>query len=61
MVAAKTGLIIDPYFSATGLKWIMDQVQGVQEKATAGELAFGTMDSWLIYKLIFQRLPDHVV
>ena len=51
IVASKTGLIIDPYFSATGLKWIMDQVQGVQEKATAGELAFGTMDSWLIYKL----------
>jgi len=51
MVKAKTGLLIDPYFSATGLKWIMDNVEGVREKAAAGELAFGTMDSWIIYKL----------
>jgi len=51
MVEAKTGLLIDPYFSATGLKWIMDNVDGVQKKAAAGELAFGTMDTWLIYKL----------
>ena len=51
MVQAKTGLLIDPYFSATGLKWIMDNVSGVREKAAAGELAFGTMDSWIIYKL----------
>ena len=51
MVEEKTGLLIDPYFSATGLKWIMDNVKGVQEKAAAGELAFGTMDSWLIYKM----------
>ncbi len=50
MVEAKTGLLIDPYFSATGLKWIMDNVDGAKEKAAAGELAFGTMDSWLIYK-----------
>ena len=51
MVEDKTGLLIDPYFSATGLKWIMDNVDGVREKAEAGELAFGTMDSWVIYKL----------
>ena len=51
MVEAKTGLLIDPYFSATGLKWIMDNVDGVKERAEAGELAFGTMDSWVIYKL----------
>lgn len=51
MVQSKTGLLIDPYFSATGLKWIMDNVDGVKEKAAAGELSFGTMDSWMIYKL----------
>ncbi|MBN2090323.1 glycerol kinase GlpK [candidate division KSB1 bacterium] len=51
MVEDKTGLLIDPYFSATGLKWIMDNVSGVKEKASAGELVFGTMDSWIIYKL----------
>lgn len=51
MVKAKTGLLIDPYFSATGLKWIMENVEGAKEKAAAGELAFGTMDSWIIYKL----------
>ena len=51
MVENKTGLLIDPYFSATGLKWIMDNVKGAREKAAAGELAFGTMDSWIIYKL----------
>ena len=51
MVEAKTGLLIDPYFSATGLKWIMDNVDGIRDKAAAGELAFGTMDTWLIYKM----------
>ncbi|MDZ7724475.1 MAG: glycerol kinase GlpK [candidate division KSB1 bacterium] len=51
LVETRTGLLIDPYFSATGLKWIMDHVKGVREKAKVGELAFGTMDSWLIYKL----------
>lgn len=50
-VTAKTGLLIDPYFSATGLKWIMDNVDAARDKAAAGTLAFGTMDSWLIYKL----------
>jgi glycerol kinase len=51
MVQSRTGLLIDPYFSATGLKWIMDNVKGVREKAATGELAFGTMDTWMIYKL----------
>ena len=51
MVESKTGLLIDPYFSATGLKWILDNVDGVKEKAVAGDLVFGTMDSWIIYKL----------
>lgn len=47
----KTGLIIDAYFSATKVKWILDNVAGAREKATAGKLAFGTIDTWLIWKL----------
>jgi glycerol kinase len=47
----KTGLLIDPYFSATGIKWILDNVEGVREKAEKGEIIFGTIDSWLIYNL----------
>lgn len=47
----KTGLIIDSYFSATKAKWILENVEGVREKADAGKLAFGTIDSWLIWKL----------
>jgi glycerol kinase len=48
---SKTGLVIDPYFSGTKLKWLLDQVEGAREKADRGELAFGTVDSWLIWKL----------
>lgn len=47
----KTGLLLDPYFSATKLAWILDHVEGARARAEAGELAFGTIDSWLIYKL----------
>jgi glycerol kinase len=47
----KTGLIIDAYFSATKVKWILDNVSGTREKAKNGELAFGTVDSWLIWNL----------
>lgn len=47
----KTGLIIDSYFSATKAKWILENVEGAKEKAEAGKLAFGTIDSWLIWKL----------
>src|SRR5690625_5105006 len=47
----KTGLLIDPYFSGTKVKWILDNVDGAKEKAEKGELLFGTIDSWLIYKL----------
>ncbi len=46
-----TGLVIDSYFSATKIKWILDNVDGVRERANRGELAFGTIDSWLIWKL----------
>ena len=51
MIASKTGLIIDAYFSATKIKWMLDNVEGAKEKAEAGELAFGTVDSWIIWKL----------
>ncbi|MDY2736556.1 glycerol kinase GlpK [Intestinibacter sp.] len=47
----KTGLIIDAYFSATKLKWILDNVEGVRERAENGELLFGTVETWLIWKL----------
>ena len=46
-----TGLLIDAYFSATKLKWILDHVEGARERAQAGELLFGTVDSWLVWKL----------
>ncbi len=46
-----TGLLIDAYFSATKIKWILDQVEGARERARAGELLFGTVDSWLVWKL----------
>ncbi len=51
LVTAKTGLLLDPYFSATKVKWILDHVDGARDRAKAGELAFGTVDSWLIWKL----------
>jgi len=56
-----TGLVIDSYFSGTKLKWILDNVEGAREKAMAGQLAFGTIDSWLIYKFSKEQnhLTDH--
>ena len=51
MIQQKTGLVIDAYFSATKLKWILDNVEGARAKAENGELAFGTIDSWLVWKL----------
>jgi glycerol kinase len=50
-IQEKTGLIIDAYFSATKLKWILDNVNGARQKAENGELAFGTIDTWLAWKL----------
>ena len=47
----KTGLVIDAYFSATKIRWILDHVEGAQERAEKGELMFGTIDSWLVWKL----------
>ena len=50
-VQQRTGLLLDPYFSGTKLKWILDHVEGAREKARAGKLLFGTVDSYLIWKL----------
>lgn len=55
-IRSKTGLIIDSYFSATKLKWMLDNIPGVRERAERGELMFGTVDSWLIYKLTGGRV-----
>ena len=52
----KTGLIIDPYFSATKLRWILENVEGAREKAEAGDLLFGTVDTWLIWKLTYGKI-----
>ncbi len=51
LIREKTGLVIDPYFSASKIKWILDNVEGAREKAEEGKLLFGTVDTWLMYKL----------
>lgn len=51
MVREKTGLLIDAYFSGTKVKWILDNVEGARERAERGELLFGTIDTWLVWKL----------
>lgn len=51
VIRKKTGLVIDAYFSASKIKWLLDNVEGAREKAEKGELAFGTMDTWLIWCL----------
>ena len=51
LIQQKTGLIIDAYFSATKVKWILDNVEGAREKANNGELCFGTIDTWLLWNL----------
>ncbi len=55
-IRAKTGLVVDAYFSGTKLRWLLDHVPGAREKATRGELAFGTIDSWLIWNLTGGKL-----
>jgi glycerol kinase len=50
-ISARTGLLLDPYFSATKMEWLLDHVPGSRARAARGELALGTIDSWLIYKL----------
>lgn len=56
LVREKTGLRIDPYFSATKIRWILDRVPGARARAERGELAFGTIDTWLIWKLTGGRV-----
>ena len=51
MLRRKTGLVADAYFSATKLAWLLDEVPHARRRAAAGELAFGTVDSWLVYRL----------
>jgi len=55
-VRHKTGLVIDPYFSASKLRWLLDNVRGAQARAEDGELCFGTIDSWLVWKLTGGRV-----
>ena len=56
IIREKTGLIVDPYFSATKIKWILENVEGAKERALKGELLFGTVDTWLLYKLTMGRV-----
>ena len=56
MIRKKTGLLIDPYFSGTKLKWILDHVPDARQKAEAGQLLFGTVETWLIWKLTKGRI-----
>ena len=58
LVQEKTGLLIDAYFSASKIRWLLDHVPGARERAAAGRLAFGTVDSWLVWKLTGGR--EHV-
>lgn len=51
LIRSKTGLLLDPYFSASKIAWILDNVEGAREKAEAGKLCFGTIDTWLIWNL----------
>ena len=57
-VRQKTGLLLDPYFSATKLAWILDNVDGARARAEKGELAFGTVDTWLLWHLTGRHLTD---
>jgi glycerol kinase len=54
----KTGLVLDPYFSGTKVQWLLDHITGARNKAERGELCFGTIDSWLIYKLSGAHVTD---
>ena len=58
LIRQKTGLVIDAYFSATKLRWLLDQDPAIRERAERGDLAFGTVDSWLIFKLSGAHLTD---
>ncbi|MCV6020365.1 FGGY family carbohydrate kinase, partial [Escherichia coli] len=55
-VRDNTGLVLDPYFSGTKVKWILDNVEGAREDAEAGKLLFGTVDTWLVWKMTQGRV-----
>jgi glycerol kinase len=58
LFTGRTGLLLDPYFSGTKVRWILDHVAGARARAEAGELAFGTIDAWLVWKLSGAHLTD---
>ena len=59
MIHRKTGLIIDAYFSGTKIEWILDNVEGARQRAKQGELAAGTIDTWLLFKLTGEHATDY--
>jgi glycerol kinase len=56
LIRARTGLVLDPYFSGTKIEWLLNNVDGLRERAVRGEVAFGTIDSWLVWKLTGGRV-----
>ena len=58
LIRQKTGLVVDAYFSGTKVQWLLDNVQGARQRAEQGELAFGTIDSWLVFKLSGRHVTD---
>ncbi len=58
LIRRKTGLVLDPYFSATKIAWLLDNVDGLRERASRGRAVFGTIDSWVIYKLTGELFTD---
>src|ERR1043165_1645004 len=56
LIRDKTGLVLDPYFSRTKIEWLLDNTEGLRERAERGEVAFGTVDSWLVWKLTGGRV-----
>ncbi len=58
LVRERTGLVLDPYFSASKIEWLLDHVEGLRERAHAGRAVFGTVDSWLLFKLTGEHVTD---
>jgi glycerol kinase len=58
LVRARTGLVLDPYFSATKIQWLLERVDGLRERAADGRALFGTVDSWLLFKLTGRHVTD---
>jgi glycerol kinase len=58
LVRERTGLVLDPYFSATKIEWLLEHVEGLRERALEGRAAFGTVDSWLAFKLTGEHVTD---